>query len=205
MCLQIVQQNKGVLQLTRLRMVHPMTQHRLYQCIFTVTMSCDFIHVHKKSTAFRGPIFKKTHRSSRGVLCIPVILANVDSMDTKFGEYFLMFWRVIMLSSWYHDPLKHHETFTYPTRLTLQWEPQTQCYRCSYLHVWLLITVAGCMLSFIIICCLYVNALRYGHHKKHYTALELIWWTVAFTLVIAVVIEKEWGVPLWSLVTRKSL
>jgi len=38
------------------------------------------------------------------VFCIPVTLVNVDSMDTKFGEYFLMFWRVIMLSSWHHDP-----------------------------------------------------------------------------------------------------
>jgi hypothetical protein len=148
-------------------------------------MSCNFIHVHKYGLPWVN--FERTHRSSRSVLCIPVILINVDSMDTNFGEYFLMFWRVIMLLPWYHNPLKHQETFTYSTRLTLQWEPQTQRYHCSYLHVWLLITVVGCMLSFIVICCLYVNALRYGHHKKHYTAWELIWWTVAFMSVIAVV------------------
>jgi len=34
-------------------------EQRPHQCIFTVIMSCDFIHVHKKSMAFRGPIFKK--------------------------------------------------------------------------------------------------------------------------------------------------
>jgi len=69
---------------------------RLYQCIFTVIMSCDFIHVHKKSTAFCGPI-KKTHWSSRGVLHTCYI--------GKCGQYGYKVWWI------FPDVLKGHNAF----------------------------------------------------------------------------------------------
>lgn len=97
-------------------MVHHMTQHSDFTSAYLLS-KCHAISCPQEKRGLPwANLKKKTHRSS-SVTCIPVLLVNVDSMDTKFGEYFLMFWRVIMPSSLYHELLKHQETFTHPTRL----------------------------------------------------------------------------------------